>query len=216
MSDSERLLSKERKRIMNKKVGVYSSVVTLIAVLGFAFSMIVGSNFAGYLSSLFIAWGFVPMICAFAAHGKKELKAAGYTAIAFAAIYSVFVGLVYFAQLTTIRLSQLSEQANAILNYQNLGSLFFNYDLFGYAFMALSTFFIGLTIQIKTGIDKWLKRLLLIHGVFAIFCVLFPILGIFKTGMEGGNIIGVIVLEFWCVYFCPICILSFKYFQKQE
>jgi hypothetical protein len=201
---------------MNKKVGVYSSVITLIAVLGFAFSMIVGSNFASYFFSLLIAWGFVPMICAFAAYSKNELKAASYTAITFATLYSVFIGLVYFAQLTTIRLSQLNEQANAILNYQNLGSLFFNYDLFGYAFMALATFCIGLTVQIKTKSDKWLKMLLLIHGTFSISCILLPLLGTFNMNMSGGNLIGVTVLEFWCAYFCPICILSLKYFQRQE
>jgi hypothetical protein len=211
---------------MNKKIGVFSSAVTLIAVLGFAFSMIIGSNFGSYLSSLFIAWGFVPMTCAFTAHSKNESKAAGHAAVAFAAIYAVFIGLVYFAQLTTVRLSQLNAQADAILNYQNLGGLFFNYDMFGYdmfgydmfgyAFMALATFFIGWTVQTRMRSDKWLKTLLLIHGVFAIAGVLFPILGIFKPAMGGGNTIGLIILESWCVYFTPVCILSLKYFQQQE
>ncbi len=201
---------------MNRKIGMYSSIVTLFAVLGFAISMIAGSAYWSYLFSLLIAWGFVPMIGSFTAISKTENKAVGYTAITFSAVYAVLVGLVYFAQLTTVHFTELSEQASAILDYQNLGSLFFNYDLFGYAFMALATFFISLTIQTHNKTDKWLKALLLIHGVFAISCVIMPILGIFKAGMEGGDIIGVLVLEFWCAYFVPVCLLSYNYFKKQQ
>ena len=57
---------------MNKKTGMYSSMVTLAAVLAFAVSMLAGTLYGAYLSSLFIAWGFVPLICAFAAAGDKE------------------------------------------------------------------------------------------------------------------------------------------------
>lgn len=208
---------------MNKKAGMYSALLTLAAVLGFAFSMIIGSNFGSYLSSLFISWGFVPMICAFAATGENREKALSYTAVVFAAVYTVLIGVVYFAQLTTVRLSDLNEQALALLDYRNLGSLFFNYDLFGYAFMALSTFFTGLTIKISSKSDRWLKALLLIHGIFAISGILMPIFGVFNTGMGGGgdateisNIIGVIILEFWCAYFCTVCILAYNYFKKPE
>ncbi|MBK1813219.1 hypothetical protein JHL18_21590 [Clostridium sp. YIM B02505] len=201
---------------MNKRIGMYSAIVTLVGVVGFAVSMFLGRDAGGYLFSLFISWGFVPMICSFSAIGNKENKAAAYTAIAFSSVYAVLVGLVYFAQLTTIRLSELNEQALAILNYKNLGSLFFNYDLFGYAFMALSTFFIAFTIEVKNKKDKWLKILLLAHGVFAVSCVAMPILGVFNGSTESGNASGVIALEFWCAYFIPICILSYQYFKKNQ
>ncbi|GFZ30010.1 hypothetical protein CSC2_05360 [Clostridium zeae] len=201
---------------MNKRIGMYSAIVTLIGVIGFAVSMLLGKDVGSYLFSLFISWGFVPMICSFSANGTKENKAAGYTAIAFSSVYAVLVGLVYFAQLTTIRLAKLNEQATAILNYKNLGSLFFNYDLFGYAFMALSTFFIAFTVEVKNKKDKWLKTLLLVHGVFAVSCIIMPMLGVFNADMKGGSIIGVLVLEFWCAYFAPICILAYQYFKKNE
>ncbi|GFP76287.1 hypothetical protein [Clostridium fungisolvens] len=201
---------------MNKKIGMYSAIVTLIGVVGFAVSMILGNDGGGYLFSLFISWGFVPMICSFSAIGAKANKAAGYTAIAFSSVYAVLVGIVYFAQLTTIRLTKLNEQALAILNYKNLGSLFFNYDLFGYAFMALSTFFISFTIETKNKKDKWLKILLLAHGVFAVSCVVMPILGVFSGSTGSGNTSGVIALEFWCAYFIPICVLSYQYFKDNK
>jgi ABC-type Co2+ transport system permease subunit len=199
---------------MNKRIGMYSSIVTLIGVVGFALSMFIGSDYGSYLFSLFISWGFVPMICSFSSVACKENNSAGYAAIAFSAMYAVVVGLVYFAQLTTIRLTELNEQVLAILDYRNLGSLFFNYDLFGYAFMAIATFFIALTIEVNNKKDKWLKLLLLIHGIFAVSCIAMPIMGVFSSNMKNGNIIGVLVLEIWCVYFTPICILSYQYFKK--
>jgi hypothetical protein len=57
--------------------------------------------------------------------------------------------------------------------------------------------------------------LLKIHGIFAISCFFMPILGIFNSNMTGGEIIGTMVLEFWCIYFMPICILSYRYFKKK-
>lgn len=200
---------------MNRKVGMYSSIVTVVAVIGFALSMLIKNDFASYLSSMFIAWGFVPMICSFASYSKEETKSVSYTAIAFSSVYAVLIMLVYFAQMTTVRLSELSEQASQILNYKNFG-LFFSYDLLGYGFMALATFFIALTLKTITKLDKWLKMLLMAHGIFAISCVIMPMIGVFNSEMAGGDIIGILVLEFWCAYFIPVCILSYLHFKKQQ
>jgi len=60
-----------------------------------------------------------------------------------------------------------------------------------------------------------LKVLLLIHGVFAITCFL-PILGVFSTDLAGANWIGTAIMEFWCAYFLPIGILSYRYFARTE
>ncbi len=139
---------------MNKKIGVYSSIVNLISVICFALSMLFGFNYGSYFSSMFIAFSFVPMMC----------------------------------------------------------GLLFNYDLLGYAVMSLSTFFAGLTVKPQTKTDKWLKYLLMVHGVFFISCLVFPMLGLFKADSPAW--IGVAVLEFWCLYFCPISILSFLHFSN--
>jgi hypothetical protein len=192
-----------------------ASAVTLLGVLGFAVSMVFGFDFGSFLTCIFIALGFVPMICAFAAFVGKEAKAPGYAAMAFAAVYAVLIVIVYFTQLTTVRLSLLSPQAAALLDYGNYG-LMFNLDLLGYAFMALATFFIGLTIKAETKADKWLKALLLIHGVFAVTCFVMPMLGIFAPGMTGGDLIGTLVLEFWCAYFTPVCILAYVHFRRKR
>lgn len=196
---------------MNRKIGMYSSIINLISVMGFAISMLIGFNAGSYFFSMFIAFSFVPMMCAYAYFSEKSFKLAGFISAAFAAMYATIILLVYFAQLTTVRLNDLSQEAALLLDFQQFG-LIFNYDLLGYALMASATFFAGLTINFGSKSDKWLKYLLLIHGVFFISCLILPMIGIFKADSPAW--IGVAVLEFWCLYFCPIGILSFLHFSK--
>lgn len=200
---------------MNNKTGMYASLVTLAAVVVFAVSMIVGNSSVSYLASMFIAWGFIPMIGAFVADSEKESKAVSYTALVFAAIYGTLIMIVYFAQLTVVRLANLSLPIAQILDYQKFG-LFFSYNLLGYGFMALTTFFIALSFKAESKADKALKVLLLVHGLFAISCLVIPMMGIFSSDMAGGGLIGILVLEFWCAYFIPVCILSFLHFKNQR
>ncbi|SHH55644.1 hypothetical protein SAMN02745823_00279 [Sporobacter termitidis DSM 10068] len=200
---------------MNKKTGMLAALVTLAAVAAFALGMAFGSSFVSFLASMFIAWGFVPLVCAFAAFGGRETSAVSKTAVAFASVYAVLIMLVYFAQLTTVRMGTLAGQAALLLDYANFG-LMFNYDLLGYAFMALATFFIAFAVQVKTTADRWLKGLLLAHGVFAVSCVVIPMLGVFGGANAGGALMGTLILEFWCAYFIPVCILSFVHFKRKE
>lgn len=196
---------------MNKKIGVYGSIANFIAVICFALSMLLGFNYGSYFSSMFIAFSFVLMMCGYAYFAKKEVKLAGFVSAAFSAIYTAIILLVYFAQLTTVRLNDLTQQAAVLLDFQQCG-LLFNYDLLGYGVMSLATFFAGLTIKPLSKIDKWLKYLLMVHGVFFISCLIIPMLGVFKT--DSPTWIGIVVLEFWCLYFCPISILSFLHFSN--
>ena len=191
---------------MNQKIGMTSSIVNVTAVGMFALSMLTGSTFLSYLSSMFIALSFVPMMCAFCFYARDDRKVAGIISIGFSAIYATIILLVYFAQLTTLRLDVLTEQAVKLLDFQKFG-LFFNYDMLGYALMALSTFFAGLTLSK----NKWLKSLLLIHGIFFISCLIIPMMGIFNS--EGNPLIGIIVLETWCIYFIPVGLLSYRFFK---
>ena len=41
---------------MNKKIAIYSSCTNVAAVLGFAVSLLLGSNAGGYLTASFIAF----------------------------------------------------------------------------------------------------------------------------------------------------------------
>ena len=129
---------------MNRRIARTASLVNLTAVVCFALSMLLGFDFGSYFSSMFIAFSFVPMACAFAHFSGEKAKLAGLTAVGFSAVYAAVVLLIYFAQLTTVRMDALTEQAAVLLDFQRFG-LLFNYDLLGYGLMALSTFFAGLT-----------------------------------------------------------------------
>ena len=190
---------------------MYGAVINFIAVTCFALSMLFGFDYGSYFSSMFIAFSFVPMMCGYAYFAEEKAKLAGYVSVAFAAIYTAIILLVYFAQLTTVRQNDLTQQAAMLLDFQQCG-LLFNYDLLGYAVMSLAAVFAGLTVTVRSKADRWLKRLLMIHGVFFISCLIAPMLGLFKA--DSPTWIGVAVLEFWCLYFCPISILSYLYFLK--
>lgn len=200
--------------VLNRKIGMYSSIINVCSVIAFALCMLIGFNFGSFFSCMFIAFSFVPMMCAFSNYGTQSNRVAGYVSMIFSGIYAVMILLVYFAQLTAVRLDGLNEQALQILDYSKFG-LLFSYDLLGYGLMALSTFFAALTIEPKTKSDKWLKWFLLIHGVFFICCLIMPMLGLFHAEMQGVDWIGTLVLEFWCVYFAPVGVLSFLHFKNK-
>lgn len=198
---------------MNRKIGMYASTVNSASVLGFALSMPFGFDFGSFLCSMFIAFSFVAMICAYSFFADGDTKLAGMTAVALSAVYATIILLVYFTQLTTVRLEKLTDQAVKILDFKEFG-LIFNYDLLGYAVMALATFFTGFTVKAESKESSWLRWLLLIHGIFFISCLFFPMTGMFTTG--GSPWIGVAVLEVWCIYFAPIGVLGYRYFAKYE
>ena len=144
----------------------------------------------------------------------EEQRVGATIGLIFSAIYAVLILLVYFAQTTSVRLDDLGEQAMRILDFKR-GGLLFNYDLLGYGMMALSTFFIGLSIKASSRMDKWLKCFMMIHGVFFVGCLIMPMTGVFSSMSSGEtNIAGVVALIIWCVYFLPIGVLAYKHFGK--
>jgi len=181
--------------------------------------MAIDFNFGSYFVCIFLSLSFVMMIAAFENECSQDKKVAGKIALVFAGLYSTLIIIVYFTQCTSVINDNLNLQASKILDYRYLG-LMFNLDLLGYAIMALSTFFIGFTINVKNKKDKALKYLLLIHGIFFFSCLIMPMTGIFARGhshSDGSSLSGgVIALEIWCLYFLPIGILSFLHFKDEE
>ena len=80
--------------------------------------------------------------------------------------------------------------------------------------MALSTFFMGLSMKAESKADKWLKVLMMIHGVFFVGCFFMPMTGLFSSMADGATSKGgVIALIGWCAYFLPIGILGIRHFS---
>lgn len=201
---------------MNKTVAKFGSLLVTVSVILFAIFMVT-SKFGSYLVCIFLALGYIMMIAGFHNESDEDRKVAANVGVIFGCVYAVLILLVYYAQITSVRNDDLSEQAVMLLDYSR-GGLLFNYNLLGYAMMALSTFFIGLTIKPANKKDKWLKYLMMIHGAFFFSCFIMPITGIFSEAMSDGsdNIGGIIALELWCAYFLPISILAVIHFQDEK
>ncbi len=199
---------------MNRVISKIGSAIVTVTVFLFALCLLVDFPFGSYLVCMVLPIGYLMMAAGFHQECREERRAAATVGLLFSAIYAVLIFVVYFAQTTTVRLEELTEQARRILDYQK-GGLLFHFDLLGYGMMALSTFFIGLSIQPDSTPDKWLKSLMMIHGVFFLSCFILPMTGMFTTmasGEAGSG--GSAALLVWCAYFLPIGILSYRHFGK--
>ena len=130
---------------MNRKIGKIGALLMGISVLIFALSMIfslISKNnwaFLSYFSCMFLAIGYIIFGCSiYSLNKSNEKKSPALIGVAFGIAYCVFIFIVYYSQCTTVNLNtNLSSETLSIIDYSKLGSLFFNYDLLGYGFLAL-------------------------------------------------------------------------------
>ena len=197
---------------MNKRISRIGAAIVAATVFLFDVCMIVDFLFGSYLVCMLLPIGYIMMAAGFQQECPAERRVAANVGLILAAIYAVLILLVYFAQITSVRLDGLNEPALRILDYQR-GGLMFNYDLLGYGMMALSTFFIGLSMKAECRADSWLRGLMLLHGIFFVGCFVMPMTGAFTAMADGeaGNG-GTIALLFWCTYFFPIGVLAYRHF----
>ena len=199
---------------MNKMISIAGSAIVTVTVFLFAVFLIVNFSVGSYFVCLILPAGFIMMTAGLHNECESDRRVAANIGLILAAVYGTLIMLVYFSQLTTVKNEQLNEQAAQLLEFNRFG-LIFNYDLLGYGVMALSTFFTGLSIKPRCKTDKWLKALMMIHGVFYFSCTFMPITGMFARMSSGGDGIGGrLALVVWCVYFLPIGILSYLHFKK--
>ena len=201
---------------MDRTIAKVGSAIVTVTVFLFAIFLIINFSLGSFFVCLILPVGFIMMTAGLHNECEVDRKVAANIGLILAAVYSVFIMLVYFTQLTTVNNEQLTEQAAKLLSFGKYG-LIFNFDLLGYGVMALSTFFTGLSMKPKNKPDKWLRALLMIHGVFYFSCTFMPITGMFARMSSGGDGIGGrLALVAWCVYFLPIGILSFLHFHFRK
>lgn len=201
---------------MNRTISQIGAAIATITVFLFAVCMIVDFTFGSYFVCMLLPLGYIMMAVGFQHESAEERRVSATIGVVFAGVYAVLILLVYFAQTTSVRLEPLTEQASRVLDFQR-GGLWFNYDLLGYGMMALSTFFLGLSLEPSCKADQWLKALMLIHGIFFVSCFVMPMTGVFSdmSSGESGNG-GTIALLGWCAYFLPIGVLAYRHFQKGQ
>ena len=100
-------------------------IVTGSVVL-FAVFMLIPWDFGSYFVCMLLPIGYMMMCGGFCAECGERHRAAAYAGMGFAAVYTVLVLLVYFAQTTAVRLDSLDEQAMRMLDYGK-GGLFFGF-----------------------------------------------------------------------------------------
>ena len=200
---------------LNKMIPKAGSVIVTVTVFLFAIFQIINFSMGNFFVCLLLPIGFVMMTAGLHNECETDRKVTANIGMAFATVYCMLIMLVYFAQLTTVKNEQLTEQAAKLIDFSKFG-LIFNYDLLGYGIMALATFFTGLSMKAKYKTDKLLKILLMIHGVFFLSCTFMPMTGMFsKMSSDGNSIAGRLALVAWCIYFLPIGILSFLHFSNR-
>ncbi len=200
---------------MNKMIAKVGSAIVTVTVFMFALFLLINYSMGSFFVCLILPIGFIMMTAGLHNECENDRKVAANIGLTIAAVYATFIMLVYFTQLTTVNNEQLTDQAAKLLEMGKCG-LIFNYDLLGYGLMALSTFFTGLSMKPKNKTDKWLRALMMIHGVFYFSCTFMPITGMFVKASSGGNGLGGrLALVAWCVYFLPVGILSFLHFRKR-
>ena len=197
---------------LNRIVPRIGAAVVTVTVFLFAVCLMINFTFGSYIVCMFLPIGYIMMAAGLHHESADDRKAVSMIGMVFSAVYAVLIFLVYFAQTTSVQLGRLSEDALGILDFRR-GGLLFNYDLLGYGMMALSTFFIGWSFQADSKEEKWLKYLMMIHGIFFVGCFIMPMIGMI-TGMSSGKTSNseVIALVCWCAYFLPIGVLAYRHF----
>lgn len=200
---------------LNNTIAKIGSGIVTVTVFLFALLLIINYSMGSYFVCLILPLGFIMMTAGLHNECENDRKVAANIGLVLAAVYCTFIMLVYFTQLTTVNNEQLTEQAANLLEMGKCG-LIFNFDLLGYGVMALSTFFTGLAMKPRNKVDKWLRALMMIHGLFYFSCTFMPMTGMFSKMSSGGNGLGGrLALVAWCAYFLPIGILSFLHFRKK-
>lgn len=201
---------------MNRMIPRIGAAIVTAAVFLFAVFLITDFLFGSYFVCMFLPIGYIMTAAGLRHECGEDRRVAADIGMVFSAIYALLIYLVYFAQTTSVHLGALSGQALDILDFRR-GGLIFNYDLLGYGMMALSTFFIGLSLKAENKPDKWMKYLLMVHGIFFPGCFIMPMTGVFG-GMSDGSTStgGTAALVIWCAYFLPVGILAFRHFGKRE
>lgn len=197
----------------NINIGIISASGAGLCTVLFAVFIIAGANMLSYFVCLLLSIFYLINVISNNVVINKTEKIYSQIGIAFAIIYCVLICIVYYTQITFVRLGNPSIEALSIVSYSPPKTVFFALDILGYTFLSLSTLFVAFTI-LKYLI---LKIFLIIHGIIGISGFVVPLLPYFYNSADNSSDnIGTIVLFSWCLLFIPICLLFIFYYNKRS
>ena len=103
---------------MNQMIPKAGAGIVTVAVFLFALCLLMDFSFGSYLVCMFLPIGYIMMTAGFYCESDEEHKVAASAGVVFSAVYAVLIFLVYFAQVTTVRLGDMTEQAAMILDFK--------------------------------------------------------------------------------------------------
>ncbi|WDV47846.1 hypothetical protein PV797_09175 [Clostridiaceae bacterium M8S5] len=205
---------------MNKKIGIFSANILTLTIIIFFSTLLLSLinrtqmiDMLSYATCILLSWSYIIVTIVSSYLCGKKHKVASEVGKSFGIIYSVFVSLTYFTQLTIINNGTLSSELMNLFDYTNTGNWMFSINLIGYGIMAVSTYFVGVSIQPKNKCDSVLKLILQIHGIFVV-CIALPMTKLF-VGDNDSQTIGTLALMAWCMMFIPIPLLFARRFKKE-
>lgn len=196
-------------------MAVKSAIGTSIFVFMFGVAIFVPKwDMFAYASSMGIAICFLSVTIANESFVISSKRMYSRFSIAFAIIYCTLVWIVYYTQLSFVRLaaSPSSKEVLSIVAYTP-GSAFFALDILGYFFMSLSVFFLALTMDTAL----LLRKLLMAMGLWGGTCIAVPLLPFFYEQQQSNDsdAVGIIALSLWSILFCPLMIMLAKHYREQ-
>lgn len=152
---------------------------------------------------------------------EDEKRIWSHIGVTFSIIYAVMITITYYIQLAVVRSNplNLSEEVLKPFIYSNVGSIMFVIDMLGYTFMALATFMTAPVFSRNgLGVERWIQRLFIFHGLLFIPTFLFPLLISPQTASssQSEDVFGVIALLFWSLIFIPMSGLVTIFFKKKK
>ena len=190
-------------------VGIISAIGAGLCTALFAIFIIIGADMYSYFICLLLSIFYLVMSVSNNSIVKDSNKMISNIAVVFAVIYCTLICIVYYTQISFVRLGNPSKEALSVVAYFPPKTAFFAIDILGYTFLALSTLFIAFSIEK----NKILKIILIIHGIVGTLGFITPLLPYFYEMQENSSDnTDSIALFSWCILFISICFLFAKYF----
>ena len=109
---------------LNNTIPKVGSAIVTVTVFLFALFLIVNYSMGSYFVCLILPLGFIMMTAGLHNECEYDRKVAVNIGMVLAAVYCVFIMLVYFTQLTTVKNEELNEQAANLLTMGKCGLIF--------------------------------------------------------------------------------------------
>ena len=200
-------------------IGYWSAFLTLVTVGLFCILLAVSlfgpqTIYFSFVVVMVMSLGFIGLQAAIFSDVDNNRKVYAVLSLVAVTMFSVFISIAYYTQLTLVRLNPLglSDEIIKLIKYTP-GSISFSLDMLGFSFLCLSALF--LVPIFKGQENKVLRTFLWINGLLAVPTFVFPIFFV-APGIASSDMFGSIAILIWGLVFLPVPGLIFLKIKRQE